>query len=79
MEHKINETNDILPFGMLWREPDNVDRGEENYPEKWNYDPKTQTTDLMWMGSSPGSTVSSIKSNVWGQVDHNKPDDPGKD
>jgi len=39
----------ILPFGMLHTEPE-VDRKYEVYPQSWNYDAKSQVTDLPSFG-----------------------------
>lgn len=50
MEVKSPSENKALPFGLLYQEPETVDRGYEIHPETWNYDPQSQVTDLFKMG-----------------------------
>lgn len=54
-----------LPFGMLCYSKVNLseDRGFISFPEKWNYDAKTQISDLfVAMGADTWSRVTSTSS-----------------
>ncbi len=51
-----------IPFGLLHKDLGEVDRGYGIYPEKWHYDPSTQVSDLLMMGETTPTTVSSILS-----------------
>lgn len=70
-----------LPFGLLHRDTTTVpERGYGVYPEKWNYDPKTQVSDLITMGSSEPTTYSSIGSTGFISTDTDEgADDTGND
>lgn len=70
----------VLPFGMLSRESESVDRGDEIYPATWNYDPQTQLTDLIKMGRSNVRTKSQIQTGrgPFSSTD-NSVDDTGED
>lgn len=59
-ELKSGQKSSVLPFGMLLREQETIDRSYEIYPETWNYDPNTQVTDLIKMVKTNPTTYSRI-------------------
>jgi hypothetical protein len=78
MDIKVRQNDDVLPFGLIYREPETIDRGYDIYPEAWNYDPKTQITDLILMGRSNPTTYSRISSSFLMDLDEGS-DDKGTD
>jgi len=70
-----------LPFGLLCRDTTTVtERGYDIYPKRWNYDPNTQVSDLIRMGSTEPTTYSSVGSTGIISTDTDEgADDTGKD
>ncbi|MDF5706638.1 MAG: hypothetical protein PUP90_02880 [Nostoc sp. S4] len=73
------------PIGMLVREDfDLTKRGYIPIPEKWDYDPKTQTSNIIEMGgSTEPTTVSTVAATTghWatGEDSDQSNDDKGSD
>ena len=70
-----------LPFGLLFKDTTTtLDRGYGVYPEKWNYDPTTQVSDLITMGATEPTTYSRVGSTgVFDNDTDEGSDDTGKD
>jgi hypothetical protein len=75
------KTPNSLPFGLIHRDTTTcLDRGYGIYPEKWNYDPKTQVSDLIKMGSTEPTTYSRVSSTGFFNDDRDEgADDTGND
>ena len=75
----MNATPNVtLPFLLLNPVDEEVDRGYTPNPTHWKYDPITQTSDLLLMGETKPTTMSSVSTWMGGD-DENGSDDKGTD
>jgi hypothetical protein len=67
-----------LPFLLLHSVDEQIDRGYTPHPSSWKYDPVSQTSDLLLMGETHPTTMSSVSTWMGGD-DENGSDDKGTD
>ena len=72
------KTTNGLPLLLVNPVDEFIERGYTSIPKKFNYNAKTQVSDLIQMGETSPSTMSSV-STFLGSDDDRGTDDKGKD
>lgn len=75
---QLKVKNVELPLLLINPVDEFIERGYTSIPDNFNYNPETQVSDLILMGETSPSTMSSVSSFL-GSDDDRGTDDKGKD